>query len=551
MGGEHDTFHISRLEASFGHTKVKPRRNSVEMKDVFRHAKPDDLNVNDLDFDFSLDHDSYPLDTLESLQDVFSAAQHQTHFANPRNFSEETQIRCFDSDGRTSKWLTLDSDLLSNLLRKVSNPQSPPPASDDLKPRRLVAFFVPLIPTKNTSYGSRITMTQDSTRELFRYLSVNPLYIMNLIGRPDYWAPQTRWESDSNGDFKACDFFCQHPRWNLHVQGAPLSVYMRYSAAINLTTYIISHKEGDSSIRVLSSIFDTTIETARPTQRTNIFLRDPFDIAVILSTLSFEASKFHANRFRRFMWEQINKVDDHLAGLSDSDRRNLSNLTKQLQIISQNADSHLGNADVAIITASAIRTVHGHLHKAIGSPVQVHERAADSINYVIESVQKQKIWFLNYKARKDSTMALVYNLVTQQDAASNIQIAASMKRDSTSMNAIAALTMVFLPGTFTATLLDTGIFFAKENSLRIHVSGLWWLWIVLTVPLTLIVIVCWWIYKKRKGKARIGPNVNANDDKGKNKAGEEDIVSPTPKRPSFRLANFRTWSRNDSIAVKV
>jgi hypothetical protein len=230
---------------------------------------------------------------------------------------------------------------------------------------------------------------------------------------------------------------------------------MRYSAALNLTTYIISHKEGDSSIRVLSSILDTTIETARPPQRTNIFLRDPFDIAVILSTLSFEASKFHAARFRRFMWEQINKVDDHLAGLSDSDRRNLSNLTKQLQIISQNADSHLGNADVAIITASAIRTVHGHLHKAIGSPIQIHERAADSINYVIESVQKQKIWFLNYKARKDSTMALVYNLVTQQDAASNIQIAASMKRDSTSMNAIAALTMVFLPGTFTAVRLPT------------------------------------------------------------------------------------------------
>ncbi|KAL2802418.1 hypothetical protein BJX63DRAFT_440938 [Aspergillus granulosus] len=548
MGGEHDTFHFSRLEASFGHTKVKPRRNSVEMKDVFRHAKADDLNVNDLDFNISLDRDSYPLDTFESLQDVFSAAQHHTHFANPRNFGDETQIRCFESDEGTSRWLTLDEKLLSDLLRNVSS-HSPTSAVSDSKPRRLLAFFVPLIPAKSTSYGSRITMTQENTRELFRSLNVNPLYIMNLIGRPDYWAPQTRWESDSNGDFQACDFFCQHPRWDLHVQGAPLSVYMRYSVALNLTTYIISHKENDSSIRVLSNIFDTTVETARLTQRVNIFLRDPFDIAVILSTLSFEASKFHANRFRRFMWEQINKVDDHLAGLSDSDRRNLSNLTKQLQIISQNADSHLGNADVAIITASAIRTVHGELHKAIGSPVQVHERAADSINYVIESVKKQKIWFLNYKARKDSTMALVYNLVTQQDAASNIQIAASMKRDSTSMNAIAALTMVFLPGTFTATLLDTGIFLATENSLRIHVSGLWWLWIVLTIPLTLLVIACWWVYRKRKGKERIGPKVNA-DDEHKDKAGE-DIVPPPPKRRSIVRADFRTWSRNDSIAAKV
>ncbi len=128
----------------------------------------------------------------------------------------------------------------------------------------------------------------------------------------------------------------------------------------------------------------------------------------------------------------------------------MGDLTKQLQIISQNADSHIGNADVSIITATAIRAVHDRLHKAISSPKQIHERAADSITYVIESMQKQKIWFLNYKNRKDSTMALVYNLVTQQDAASNIQIASSMKRDSTSMNAIAAVTMAFLPGTFIA-----------------------------------------------------------------------------------------------------
>ena len=50
-------------------------------------------------------------------------------------------------------------------------------------------------------------------------------------------------------------------------------------------------------------------------------------------------------------------------------------------------------------------------------------------------------------------MNLVYNLVTQQDAASNIDLAADMKQDSTSMNAIAALTMSFLPGTFTSVRL--------------------------------------------------------------------------------------------------
>ncbi|KAL3473601.1 hypothetical protein BJX99DRAFT_261135 [Aspergillus californicus] len=537
---EHDTPQFSRLEASFSDAKVLRRQNSVEMKDVYRHAKADDLNVNDLEFRVFLDRSHYPLESLESLQDVFAAAQHATHFSNPKNFSEESNFKCFDTDGSASAWRTLDSQGLTHLLRKASSSSISDPVigRPDLRPKRLLAFFVPLIPAKDTSFGSRITMSQTDTRELFRSLQINPLYLMNLLGRPDYWAPQTRWESDDNGDFLACDFFCQHPRWNLQVQGAPLSVYMRYNAALNLTTYVISHKEGDSSVRVLSDILDTAIETARPNKRASIFLSDPFDIAVIFSTLSFEASKFHAGRFRRFMWTQVNKVDDHLAGLGDSDRRQLGDLTKQLQVISQNADSHLGNADVAIITATAIRTVHARLHEAISSPSRVHERAADSVSYVIESMQKQKIWFLNYKNRKDSTMALVYNLVTQQDAASNIQIAASMKRDSTSMNAIAAMTMTFLPGTFIATILDAGIFWAAENSLSIHVSGLWWLWVVLTVPLTIIVIVCWWWYKKVKAKVRLAPQV---DDDG----------NPPLRTASFHLGNLRTRSRNDSIAVKV
>ncbi|KAL9124493.1 MAG: hypothetical protein Q9217_006181, partial [Psora testacea] len=235
-----------------------------------------------------------------------------------------------------------------------------------------------------------------------------------MLGRPDYWAPYSHWDSDDEGTLVACEFFCQHPRWNLQVQGAPLSVYMRHDILQNQTTYIVSHKQGDTSVNALKNIINIALRTA-----------------------SEEA------------YARINKVDDHLGGLETSDRAKLSELTKQLQIISQNADSHLGNADVSIITATGIRNAHARLYQwRDGAFISQHVR--DSIEYVIKSMEKQKIWFLNYKNRKDSTMSLVYNLVTQQDAANNIELAADTKRDSTSMNAIAALTMAFLPGTFTA-----------------------------------------------------------------------------------------------------
>ena len=60
------------------------------------------------------------------------------------------------------------------------------------------------------------------------------------------------------------------------------------------------------------------------------------------------------------------------------------------------------------------------------------------------------MWLHNYRDRKDIAMSLVFNLVTQQDAANSFSITKAMKRDSSSMNGIALLTMVFLPGTFTS-----------------------------------------------------------------------------------------------------
>lgn len=97
-----------------------------------------------------------------------------------------------------------------------------------------------------------------------------------------------------------------------------------------------------------------------------------------------------------------------------------------------------------------IRDTQAKLHDYLSTPKLFRQSAEDAIKYVIDSMEKQKMLFLNYKSRKDGTMSLVYNLVTQSDAANNIELAQSMKRDSTSMSAIAALTMVFLPGTFTS-----------------------------------------------------------------------------------------------------
>lgn len=303
---------------------------------------------------------------------------------------------------------------------------------------------------------------------------------------------------------------------------------MRHNVSKSETIYIISHKQKDTNADALKNILDIALRTSRDEDRSNIFLDDPFDIHVILSNLSFETSKHHVKRFQRYMWTQINKVDDQLSSLQSRDRAQLSELTKQLQVISQNADSHIGNADVCIITATGIRDAHARLFPGMLQRFR-HQQVRDSVDYVIDSMRKQKIWFLNYKNRKDSTMSLVYNLVTQQDAANNIEIAADMKRDSTSMSAIAALTMVFLPATFTATVLDAGIFFSPGDN-RVEVDGIWWFWLVVTLPLTLITMGCWWWYKRRQDRK---PSLGSDCDEKK---------GPTSRPSATRFSSFRSFT---------
>ncbi|KAJ5384595.1 hypothetical protein N7517_002506 [Penicillium concentricum] len=488
-----DLSKLSKLEATPVHTEVDRRPNSISQDGIRRHAATADISVNDLDFDFNLATDRYPLVNLRSLQQVFDAVQYHRHLEREENFSPTTHVECFKADSQGGEWRTLDEANMDQLLQSYAINPSP-----TIKPclrRTMLVFFCSLVPTEGTSFGSRVPMTQRNAKQLLETLQVNPLFVMNMIGRPDYWAPQTHWEEDDDGRLLACDLFCQHPRWNLQAQGAPLSVYVRHDITRDLTTYIISHKKFDTSISTLKSILKIALNVTSPVKKPAVFLDDPFDIHTILSTLSFEASKFHVKRFQRFMWTQMNKVEDHLVDLKFSDSAKFGDLSKQLQIMASNADSHIANADVTIIMAKAIQNAHSRLSPLLRqSNPFMNQRADESISYTISSSEKIKMWFLNYKQRKDSAMLLAHNLAMRQDAINNMQIAHSMKRDSASMNAIAALTMMFLPGTFAGTVVGAGVFGGAIK------ETVWLIWAAITVPLTVGVMICWWLYKKQSSQ---------------------------------------------------
>ncbi|KAH6677278.1 hypothetical protein B0J14DRAFT_651165 [Halenospora varia] len=76
-------------------------------------------------------------------------------------------------------------------------------------------------------------------------------------------------------------------------------------------------------------------------------------------------------------------------------------------------------------------------------------------------------------------------------AQTSIKIAYENKRDSSAMKTLAVLALVFLPGTFVATLHSSPFFDFKPLALGAIVSPQFWIYWAISIPLTIIVTIIW------------------------------------------------------------
>jgi Mg2+ and Co2+ transporter CorA len=95
------------------------------------------------------------------------------------------------------------------------------------------------------------------------------------------------------------------------------------------------------------------------------------------------------------------------------------------------------------------------------------------------------------------TQAQVYQFMAQKDSKVNISLAETSatiahesKKDSSSMKAIAVLTMCFLPGTFLAAIFAMPLYNWDDNTLPVIKDGFKYYWAI-TIPLTVLVLVLW------------------------------------------------------------
>ncbi|KAH6872932.1 hypothetical protein BKA58DRAFT_456590 [Alternaria rosae] len=129
----------------------------------------------------------------------------------------------------------------------------------------------------------------------------------------------------------------------------------------------------------------------------------------------------------------------------------------------------------------------------------------ESFDMLISACDTCSRWTSVYHERTSLRINLLFQLSNQRDSKTNIKIADATadvalltQRDSASMITIAAVTMLFLPGTFISAILSTTFFDYGDEGLRI--SKRWWILPASTIPLTIVVFAIWlgWRYLRFK-----------------------------------------------------
>ena len=127
--------------------------------------------------------------------------------------------------------------------------------------------------------------------------------------------------------------------------------------------------------------------------------------------------------------------------------QNLHQLSQGLHVLHENL------IDFEETLEFILETHQKHLNH--GSDIGQSAPNTESMEFLLSRNRIWKRWVANYIARTTIRIDLFFNIANQNDNRINIDIASTSKRiaeeakkDSSSMITIAAMTMLFLPGTF-------------------------------------------------------------------------------------------------------
>ncbi|QSZ30634.1 hypothetical protein DSL72_000192 [Monilinia vaccinii-corymbosi] len=147
-------------------------------------------------------------------------------------------------------------------------------------------------------------------------------------------------------------------------------------------------------------------------------------------------------------------------------------------------------------------------------------------------------------AVRDPTHQL-YNIIAQKESKLNFQMAKEQrqlahaaKRDSSTMKTISLLSAIFFPGAYLASVFSM-TFFNFQDASAPAVSESFWVYWAVTIPCTMIIVGCWYIWEKKRERRYYLEDLDL--EKGSDDM-EKEIMATMRKRT---MSKASTWDKKN------
>ncbi|KAF2274430.1 uncharacterized protein EI97DRAFT_435263 [Westerdykella ornata] len=157
------------------------------------------------------------------------------------------------------------------------------------------------------------------------------------------------------------------------------------------------------------------------------------------------------------------------------------------------------HSEAPTATNSAVDEKHPMNEKFLSASIPEKSRAYTALMREAGDKIKRRIMAIrdDYDEKiRDCTMRVDGMAMATQwsHGETNVEIALATNRDSKVMRSIALVTMVFLPGTFFATVFSMTFFDWFGEGGKTRVSSYLWIYILITLIFTLVTVGCWYFF---------------------------------------------------------
>ncbi|KKK12447.1 hypothetical protein P175DRAFT_0501480 [Aspergillus ochraceoroseus IBT 24754] len=395
----------------------------------------------------------------------------------------------------------------SLLTNELINDQTIPPANE--KP----------LDQRGEEVPSQLNITRHSLLKILTRYDIAPAASSHIRGQEQIFG--SRQLRDSDGAVKSFEFwYAIRARAYVRKLGKEadlkMTIVTRYNAQSDTTLVLLKYRSfNDLPQRLLEELVEN-LEAFIKEPNTASLAKNPF----ILSIIHFNPTIQYYRRAARDPRDTIREEERRVhGGLEEFARIDLNKLHLTLTSLDQDK-----------IQMNFILGVIGRLrkqHEAFQAMVK-GSKSLDQRDWLYFRVEEEFDRFENQMAyfkssvedvarRVERLLDLLFNMSSRINTQSSSRMTRYAMQESASMSTISVVTMLFLPGTFIATILGTNIITgptrADGNSpgdSKLLVSSQWWVLVVLTVSLTILTMGGWYILQRRTRKsiARIS-NQNA------------------------------------------